>query len=403
MRFRKLTLAAGIAAIVTFGFLSGASSSASEGAGARALEGSWQVSLTPTYDPNVTGFNEMMTFGAGGAIVESNNYPFHLLGLTAGPGHGTWRYAVLEGRVQEEAGRLRVTLQLISAKNGDQLWSEQFDGQTNKLLALQDTISSRLRRDFSLADRQEQNNRTPVNSEAYEAYLKGRFLWNQRKRESYFAALDYFQKSIDADPNFAAAYTGISDSYHLLQQRNVLSTEEAFAKAETAAQKALELDPASPEAHTSMGSVSFVRYSRWTEAEQYFRGAIELNPSFAEPYARLGMLLNAWGRFDEAYGVLKKAESLDPTSVNNAIYLGAHFYFTKQYDRAELQFRRILEFAPGTERAHFFLARIYELNGRYEEAFEHHLKEREISRSDTIAPLRQTYQTKTDSKRRIRQ
>ncbi|MBA2334491.1 MAG: hypothetical protein ACR2M8_11400 [Pyrinomonadaceae bacterium] len=93
MRFRKLTLAAGIAAIVTFGFLSGASSSASEGAGARALEGSWQVSLTPTYDPNVTGFNEMMTFGAGGAIVESNNYPFHLLGLTAGPGHGTWRYA----------------------------------------------------------------------------------------------------------------------------------------------------------------------------------------------------------------------------------------------------------------------------------------------------------------------
>ncbi|MDQ3221055.1 MAG: winged helix-turn-helix domain-containing protein [Acidobacteriota bacterium] len=301
--------------------------------------------------------------------------------------------AVLEGRVQEEAGRLRVTLQLISAKNGDQLWSEQFDGQTNKLLALQDTISSRLRRDFSLADRQEQNNRTPVNSEAYEAYLKGRFLWNQRKRESYFAALDYFQKSIDADPNFAAAYTGISDSYHLLQQRNVLSTEEAFAKAETAAQKALELDPASPEAHTSMGSVSFVRYSRWTEAEQYFRGAIELNPSFAEPYARLGMLLNAWGRFEEAYEVLKKAESLDPTSVNNAIYLGAHFYFTKQYDRAELQFRRILEFAPGTERAHFFLARIYELNGRYEEAFEHHLKEREISRSDTIAPLRQTYQT----------
>lgn len=299
--------------------------------------------------------------------------------------------AILEGRVQAEGDRLRVTLQLISVASDDQLWSEQFDGRVGEILALQDAISNRLRKDFAFVENEDFVRHAPANNESFEAYLKGRFVWNQRRRESYFKALEYFQKSVEADPNFALGYTGISDCYHLLQQRNVLSTIDAFTKAEAAARKALELDPNLAEAHISMGSVSFIRYSRWAEAENYYRRAIELSPNLAEAYARMGMLLNAWARFDEAHTVLKKAEELDPTSVNNAIYLGANYYFSKQLDRAEAQFKRILEFAPETERAHFFLERIYAIQGRHDEAVDHALKERSVFRPESIEPLRAAY------------
>lgn len=119
----------------------------------------------------------------------------------------------------------------------------------------------------------------------------------------------------------------------------------------------------------------------------------QLNPNYAEAHARYGMLLNAWGRFDEAFAELKKAEEIDPTSLNIAIYLGTNFYFSKQYDRTILQFQRIVEFAPKTERAYYFLTRIYELNGRYDEAVESALKERTTTHPLTVEPLRAAYQT----------
>lgn len=300
--------------------------------------------------------------------------------------------AVIDGRVQEENGRLRVTIQLIKVPEKEQLWSEQFDGRSGEILNLQDTIAQRFREAMQYGPAVDRS-RPNVSNEAYEAYLKGRYLWNQRKKESYYAALEYFERSVKIDPSFALGYTGISDCYHLLQQRNIFSAKDAFDKAEPAAMRALELDPQLAEAHVSMGSVAFVRYSRWTEAESYYRRAIELNPNIAEPYARLGMLLNAWERFDEAHDVLKRAESLDPTSVNNAIYLGANYYFSRQWDRAEAHFQRILQFAPGTERAHFFLERIYEIQGKHDLAVEHALKEREIYRPDSVEPLRIAYRT----------
>ncbi|HUR99210.1 MAG TPA: tetratricopeptide repeat protein [Pyrinomonadaceae bacterium] len=301
--------------------------------------------------------------------------------------------AVLDGRVQEEGSRLRVTLQLVAVATGEQLWSEQFDGHVGEILALQDSIASRLQGDLALGNGQRQGRSPAINSESYEAYLKGRYLWNQRRKASYYKALDYFQKSVELDPDFALGYTGIADTYHLLQQRNVLPVKEAFEIAEPAAKRAFELDPNLPETNTSMGVVSHIRYGRFGEAETYFRRAIQLNPNLAEPYARLGMLYNSWGRFDEAHEVLTKAVELDPTSVNNAVYLGAHYYFSKQYDRAAEQFNRVLEFAPGTERAHFFLTRIYELNGRYDEAVDQALKERAIYRPESVEPLRQAYAT----------
>jgi DNA-binding winged helix-turn-helix (wHTH) protein/TolB-like protein/Tfp pilus assembly protein PilF len=297
--------------------------------------------------------------------------------------------AVVDGRVQHESGRLRVNLQLISVSDGQQIWSGQFDGRTNDILGLQDAIAAKFQSDLGISDARPQ--RPAANSEAYEAYLKGRFLWNQRKRDSYFAALEYFNKAIELDPNFALGYTGIADCYHLLEQRNALPMREALLKAETAANKALELDPYLAEAHTSSGAVMWILHSRWGEAERKFRRAIELNPNISEPYGRLGMLLIAWGRFDEAHVVLTKATELDPTSLNNAVYLGANYYFSKQYERAVQQFNQILAFAPQTERAHWFLQRTFELTGDFDRAVEHAVKERAISDPASADSLKDAY------------
>jgi DNA-binding winged helix-turn-helix (wHTH) protein/TolB-like protein/lipopolysaccharide biosynthesis regulator YciM len=301
--------------------------------------------------------------------------------------------AVLDGRVQEENGRLRVTLQLLSVPGGEQIWSEQFDGRADEILALQDSISDRFRRDLAFVETRAADVQLPINSDAYEAYLKGRFLWNQRKKESYDTALEYFENSVRIDPNFALGYAGIADCYYMLHQRNVLSTLDAYARSEAAAQKALDLDPNLAEAHSSMGAVRALRYNDQEGAVKHYLRAIELNPNLAEAYGRLGMTYIWMQRFDDAAEILRKAESLDPTSLNLAIYHGANFYFSKQFDRAEAQFKRILGFAPGTERAHFFLSRIYEATGRYDEAVEHILKERETLHPASVEPLRAAYRS----------
>ncbi len=301
--------------------------------------------------------------------------------------------AVLDGRVQSENQNVRITLQLISTRSGEQLWSEQFDGREDEILALQDKISNRLRKKLAFEESERFNRQTTKNNEAYEAYLKGRYLWNQRTPQSYWKALGFFQQSIEADPNFALAYTGIADCYHLLNQRGVLSADEAYQKAETAVRKALELDSTIPEAHTAMGSINNLYYWRFEEAEVNFKRAIELNPNYAEARARYGMLLNASNRFEEAFTQLKEAERLDPTSINIGIYLGANFYFSRQYEQAVTQFQKVLELAPNTGTAYFFLTRIYERTGMFDEAVEAELKRSSTSQPESIDLLRRAYQT----------
>ncbi len=270
---------------------------------------------------------------------------------------------VIDGRVQVEGDRLRVTLQLLSVKDGAQLWSGQFDGKTNEILALQDLIAADLQRQFSLKDRRGPGTGPTVNAAAYEAYLKGRYLWNLRTPEAYWKALDFFQETVRLDPNFAPGYAGIADCYYLLNQRDVLSTDDAFPKAEMASRTALQIDPDLAEAHASLGSIVGVYHWRWPESEAHLKRAIELNPGYAEAYARYGMTLSVLGRSDEGLALLKEAQRLDPTSLNIGIYIGANYYFAGKFDEAITQFNRVLEFTPNTPTAHFYLSRIYEAAG----------------------------------------
>src|SRR5690606_5830138 len=176
--------------------------------------------------------------------------------------------AVLDGRIQTEDDRLRVTLQLINVASGRNMWSGSFDGRVDQILALQDSIAMRLREslpEFAFSDSPE---RLTDNSEAYELYLKGRYLWNQRTETVFLKALEYFERSVAADPTFALGYTGIADCYYLLHQRNGIDRKVAFAKAEAAVERALALAPNLAEAHAAKGSTQFIHGLRTDVAER---------------------------------------------------------------------------------------------------------------------------------------
>ncbi len=299
--------------------------------------------------------------------------------------------AILDGRVQAENNRLRITLQLVSVKTGEQIWSEQFDGKTGEILALQDTISNRLRQKFAFVATEKFNRRPTENNEAYEAYLKGRYFWNQRTPDSYFKAIGYFEEAVRFDPNFALAYSGIADSYVLLNRRYVGSSEEALPKAAEAASKALELDDTLAEAQTSMGLVKSVYNRNWQESENRYRRAIELNPNYALAYGWYGMDLAAQKRFDEAETQMRKAEQLDPTSRNIAVYLAVNFYWARQFDRAIEQSRIALALDPKLSTAYWLLSTSFEQQEMFDKAVEADLERQKIIAPETVEPLREAF------------
>src|SRR6202008_4713701 len=195
--------------------------------------------------------------------------------------------AVVEGTVLRSGDQVRITAQLIDASTDKHLWSQSYEGDLRDTLALQNRVAG------AIAD-QIRINLTPweqaalksvkvVNPEAYESYLKGRYFWNKRTANGLKAALAYFNQAIEEDPKYAQAYSGLADTYALLGdwEYGVLAPKEGLPRAKAAAVKALELDDALAEAHTSLAFCLDVFDWDWKSADTEFRRAIELNPGYA--------------------------------------------------------------------------------------------------------------------------
>ena len=196
------------------------------------------------------------------------------------------------------------------------------------------------------------------NPEAYQLYLKGRYFWNKRTVEGLNKGIDYFQQALKIDPNYAPAYSGLSDCYQVLGGYNVLSPDEAFTAARLAALKALAIDETLAEAHSSLGTI---RENDWDfgAAESEYKRAIELNPNYATAYHKYSGLLRSFGRHAEAITVKRKALELDPLSlIFNAgmanVYLQAGLY-----DQAVDQAGKTLELEPNFPKAHEVLGEAF--------------------------------------------
>jgi DNA-binding winged helix-turn-helix (wHTH) protein/TolB-like protein/Flp pilus assembly protein TadD len=224
--------------------------------------------------------------------------------------------AVLEGSLQRAGRRIRVTLRLFKVRDGMQIWSGYFDETEADIFKLQDAISSQVAQSLSLKLNQQQRDllakRYTENVEAYQAYLRGRFFFDRRDRENYDRAIGEFEHAIALDPNYALAYSGLSDVYAFKIQFPNDSANELHQKAKTYAEKALALDNYLAEAYASLGWVNRLHEWDWESSERNLRRALELNPQYANARQWYAQLLLTLGRSDEALIEIEKAQEIDP-------------------------------------------------------------------------------------------
>lgn len=271
--------------------------------------------------------------------------------------------AVLEGLIQRENNKLRVTVQLVSVKNTKQIWSEQFDGESDRLLDLQNVISSKLLHELNLRLTKEQETnfakRPTDNSDAYEEYLKGRYFWQKRSFDSLQSAIASFERSIKLDPNFADAYVGLADSHYLLFDYSYDTSPNNVELAKKYLAKAIELNPNLAEAYSTLGLLQTTYEWNWQEAEKSLIKAKDLAPNSPNAHHRFGTFLAKLRRFEEAEKELRKAKELDPTSTSINMNLGFILMNSKKTDEAITQLERTLELDSKFLSPRWYLTRCY--------------------------------------------
>jgi TolB-like protein/DNA-binding winged helix-turn-helix (wHTH) protein/Tfp pilus assembly protein PilF len=258
--------------------------------------------------------------------------------------------AVLEGKIQQDGNRVRVSVQLLRTADNSSLWAESYDTNLTDIFTIQDAISERvaaaLARELSSAERTLVTKHPTSDPEAYQLYMKGRYLWNQRTVAGLNKSIEHFEKAIEIDPEYALAYTGLADSFQLLAEYEATTPAEGFNKARKAARRALEIDEESAEAHTSLGyTLAFYDWD-FANAEKQFRRALQIDPNYATARQWYGEFLIARGRFAEARAEHIRALELDPTSFIIQTDLAAYHYITREYDKAIEQSNKVIEVNP---------------------------------------------------------
>jgi len=278
--------------------------------------------------------------------------------------------AVLTGRVQQRGGELVIHAELVHAVDRSQLWEEKYNRKFAGLLAVEEeianAISDKLRPRLSSMVQRKVTKRSTDNSEAHLLYLRGRYFWNMRTQQSMSKSVEYLQRAIDLDRNYALAYAALADSYQTGGMPN-WPREENFAKAEAAALRALAIDDGLAEAHASLGLLKMQQWD-WPTAKRELKRAIELNPNYAPAHNWYGMYLDLTAHNAEAFAEFRQAQQLDPASAIYATNLGWKFCERREYDRAIAQFQVAEELNPKAAQVHATLARCYFLRNMYPEA-----------------------------------
>jgi eukaryotic-like serine/threonine-protein kinase len=283
---------------------------------------------------------------------------------------------LVQAALQAVSGRIRMDVRVIEAASGTALWSDTFERWMPDVLLLQADVVRAVAAGLSLTIRPDARERLAmvrtVNPEAYEAYLKGRFEWNRRTQTSIQAAISHFTRAIELDPTYAPAHASLADCYNQLGTVMIGtgSPREYRPLAAAEAIKALQIDPHASEAHATLGYVRHYEW-HWEEAEQAFRRAIELNPSYALARVWYANMLVSKQRVDEALREILAARDLDPFSPVVNTNVGWILQFAGRHADAAEQLVRTLELAPDYPQAHARLSASFAALQRYDGALSH--------------------------------
>lgn len=280
--------------------------------------------------------------------------------------------AVVEGTVLRSGNRVRITAELIQAAPEKHLWAEEYERDVRDILTLQSEVAQAIAREVQVKltpnDQARLRDTRRVNPDAFDALVRGRFLWNKRDEESLHKAVEQFQRALEADPTYPPGYVGLADSYNALAYSNYLSPADSFPLAKEAASKAIELDPALADAHASLGYATMYYDWDFRKAEQEFRRALELNPNAPPAHHWYAYLLTALEHPDEARAQIDQARKLDPLSVPINTDMAFTYYYTGHTQEAIRFVNTALEMNPKFPLGHFWLGRIYTSPGHYEDA-----------------------------------
>ena len=299
---------------------------------------------------------------------------------------------ILEGSVQKVADQVRVNVQLINALTDAHLWAETYDRKLTDIFGVESdiakSVADALKAKLTGSEKTEMSKRPTGNSEAYELYLKGRFFWNKRTGDDLKTAVDYFQRAIEVDPQYAAAYAGLAQTYVVIPLFAAGTPRDYFPKAKAAAQRAIELDETSAEAHTALGLLLCFSDVNFPEAEKEFKRAIAINPNYATAHHWYGnCLLVALGRFDEAIRECQRAVELDPLSLIINADLGGTLTMARRYDQAIAQLQRTLALDDRFGYAHWNLGEALYLKGDAAGAIAEYEKARSLDDDPQILGL----------------
>ncbi len=292
--------------------------------------------------------------------------------------------AVVEGSVLRSGRRVRITAQLINAATDRHLWAETYERDLGDILDLQGevarAIAGKILVKLTPRERSRLGGAGPVNPQAHEAYLRGRYFWHQRTPESVRKGLECFRRAVTADPSYARAWAGIADSY-IVDGGRYLSVppDVAYSRAREAADKAVELDDELAEAHTSLAAVLTDYDWDWTTGEKEFRRAIELNPNYVTARYWFADHLARLGREEESIREAQRALEIDPLSLTTNFMLAWVCFFARRYDDAVNQARKTIELGPRFVPGYRVLGWVHEERGEYDQALAAHSKASELS------------------------
>jgi tetratricopeptide (TPR) repeat protein len=280
--------------------------------------------------------------------------------------------AVLDGHIQRAGNRLRLTVQLIRVRDGARIWGETFNEKYTDVFSVEDAVAERVARSTKLeltgAEQRHLMQRPTENSDAYQAYMKGRYFWNKRTPDGLRKGLRYFQEAVAFDPSYTQAYAGIADSYALLGQLTVLPPDVSFPMAKKAAAKALEIDPELADAHATLGFVKLFYDFDGIAAENEFKRALQNNPDYALAHIWYSVDLAAMGRKNEALVEARRAAVADPLSLTINTDIGLAFYLAGSNDDAIDAIKKAIDIDPDFARAHFRLGNAYLQKGMSQQA-----------------------------------
>lgn len=294
---------------------------------------------------------------------------------------------LLEGSVRRQGARIRVAAQLIQANDQTHVWADSYDSDVSDILKLQSevarAIAGQIRLRLTRQVEQRLSSAPPVNAQAHEAYLQGQQAWNLRSKEGSRRGIEEFQRAVEIDPNYAAAYAGLAQAYALSPVNGFLSELEAMPKAHHAAARAIALDDSLAMSHIIMGFLKAHYEYDWPAAEREFQLALKLNPS--DPYAHLSYsnsYLSPLGRHDEAIAEMKKAIELDPFSSRVHSFLGRTYIWARRYDDALAHFQKTTQMFPSFAIDHQRLAHLYTYRGEFDKAIAEETRTRMLAGED---------------------